>query len=204
MSAEPAEIRYRPVPGTLPARALPWLAQLPPGTMVATAELAEAMDVSCQAVTAGLETAIREKAVRTEMRGRIRYWGPPGPEPLPIPTFVPSPAPAAAAAPALTLEIPLPPKSPPPPAPAEPERFSVETPLPRRLVPPAAEILKGYANVAQEAAEEQEKADEPARFAFWSNGALELRRGSASRMVLLPDETRALLRYLDRMREDAA
>ena len=43
------------------------------------------------------------------------------------------------------------------------------------------------------------------RTALWSDGSLEIRRGTASRtvdlLILTADETRALVRYLERMAE---
>ena len=42
------------------------------------------------------------------------------------------------------------------------------------------------------------------RFALWSDGSLELRRGSGLMALLLPDETRALVNYLERLAETAS
>lgn len=42
------------------------------------------------------------------------------------------------------------------------------------------------------------------RFALWSDGTFELRRGDALAALLPPDETRELVRYLERLAETAS
>lgn len=52
---------------------------------------------------------------------------------------------------------------------------------------------------AKPAAAAAPAADLPLRIALWSDGSLELRRGSSLMTLLLPEETRALVRYLERL-----
>lgn len=69
----------------------------------------------------------------------------------------------------------------------------------RDLIEPPAPTTAAPAVAAAPAADHQDL-----RFALWSDGSLELRRGSGLMALLLPDETRALVNYLERLAETAS
>lgn len=69
----------------------------------------------------------------------------------------------------------------------------------RDLIEPPAPTTAAPAVAAAPAADHQDL-----RFALWSDGSLELRRGSGLMALLRPDETRALVSYLERLAETAS
>jgi hypothetical protein len=68
---------YETVPGTVPHRALEWFKQQPPGTVVTTAVLGEALGVESNSFSTWLSPARKAGLLQAETRkgeGRTLYW----------------------------------------------------------------------------------------------------------------------------------
>lgn len=65
---------YTPQPGTIPARVIAYFSTLPAGTELATAVLAEAVDVIPSCVMATLAAAVKHGAIICTKREGISYW----------------------------------------------------------------------------------------------------------------------------------
>lgn len=178
---------YTPQPGTIPARVIAYLNQLPPGTELATAVLAEAVEVIPSAVQATLGAPMKHGAVICTKRDGINYWrlgaGIPAAH---LQASEPDDAPViqrvipAATAPRIQL---------PPPAPAtKPARRTAKKPkaAPRPAPAPTHQLVP------------IEPARPPMRLAVWSDGSLAIERGP-ERVDFTLDETRQIVRYLERM-----
>jgi hypothetical protein len=70
-------------------------------------------------------------------------------------------------------------------------------PAPAAAEPSPRAVRAAYARLIDQAS--VDLSCEPARFALWNDGALEIRRGNGAPLVLTVDDTRALCAYLERM-----
>jgi hypothetical protein len=189
---------YTPGPGTLGARAIDALReQTEP---VSNTMLAALIGAPASAIQAGLATVLANNLVRKEMRdGRI-FWS--------IGDGTQAPAPRVATAfdlaPKLRTQPPADePDNPPEDAEAAqaPACDEGERATPNDGALPAGDVTDF---VRQLAGIEGGKLvgfiqPRPARFALWNDGALEIRRDGAEPLVLAVDDTKRLLRYLERL-----
>ena len=219
---------YTPKPGSVADRALSHLASLPRGAELSSAALAEAIGVDPAVIGSSLQSALPSGTVCKRTKGghprSPAFWSlpekghqrpatkmpapaaapepPPGPGEVPIQRIVP----AKDAAP-LPITPPLF-----PPINGKPHGVQVQAcrPADRAMLasPAGAELLARTAEAMTDEVPAQMSASEPPlRIALWSNDTLQIERsntvGGAAELVLLSaDETRALVRYLDRMSLD--
>jgi len=185
-------INYAPRTGSIPARVIAHLECLPHGTELATAVLADALDLDPTSIPSCLEYAIKHGMVVREKRDGLVRWklgagesaalrpDPTEPDEDPIVQRVVSAA-------ALGL--------PPPELVKKPPRkvfFSA----------PQADLPKAPLSVAPVA--HQPANDVPRlRIALWSDGMLVVERGP-ERIVFARRETEQLVRYLERLGEATA
>lgn len=177
---------YEPRPGTVAFRSLAYLETLPPGAEVMTSKLAEAIGEPANNVTPCLEAArLAGRLYRRQRDDHVRspYWWsltdrsaeprPPAPrvEPVFVANGATTDAGAAQAGPALD----------------------------------AGSVQRGVAQLAARRAHNPEvggSSPPPAsiRIALWSDGVLHISGSRTGQdIALAPDETRALLAYLDRL-----
>lgn len=182
---------YEPKPGSVAQRAIAHLETLAPGAALSTGALAEAIGVAPALIGGSLESPLKAGVLLAHQRGghskSPRFWA------LAMRTN----GMAAGPAPAADGSVVAKPRA----AGHDVEALSApERPRARRSVSeskPAAPLTRPAAASSSEM-----------RIALWSDGVLQIERpavGGAAELVLLaPDETRALVRYLDRMaiRED--
>lgn len=194
---------FTPKPGSVADRAIAYLQSQPAaGTEVSSAALAEAIGAPLGSIVPCLQPALDAGLVHARQKGgharspkfwslvskiEDRAWFPQWPAAMPA-RAAEQAKPCAPAA-----------------ADNEPPLTAVEHSVPQvwsgsqRL--PALEAHAEQANPARGVQLEPRVM----RTALWSDGSLEIRRGTASRtvdlLILTADETRALVRYLERMAE---
>jgi len=200
---------YTPLPGTIPAKAVAALALLAPGAELSTAELCEAIG---QPTTGGfgkcIALSLNAGLVKFRKDGRLLYWSlgdgvqrQAAVQDVDEPEDVPPPAPTTAAAlmsawrPARSV-FDLGGAS------SEEAKQEVEQ-LPQEAEPIV--YTSAQPDEAQQAAYlaaiGTDEKSQPLAFALWSDGRLQIQRGDTELALLGLDETRALLRYLDRVTE---
>lgn len=176
---------YTPHPGTIAARALAHLQAQPPGTELASAVLADALDIDSASVIPCLAAAISHGVLANTKRMGLLYWRLGTGQPVtlqdrdadaPIQRTIP----ATAAPKPKALQAPQPAPAPPGPT------------APRRTTPKPASTAVAIA-IAQ-------PIRTTLRLAVWSDGSLAIERGS-EHMHFTVDESRQIVRYLERMAE---
>lgn len=111
---------------------------------------------------------------------------PPAPPPKPRTAFDLAPK----------LRTPAPPEKP------EPECRNLDAPAPLAPAPEetaAPRKTTGEAEVIRELMAISKQPPRPARFALWDDGALEIRRDGYAPLLLAVEDTKRLLRYLERL-----
>jgi hypothetical protein len=191
---------YTPLRGSVAERANEYLRRHI-GEWVPNGQMAEALQSDSSAVIQSLRAAQERKLVERRNEGRLVFWRmpkkqPPAAEPDDDPPMQRTVA-APARDPALTGGllrvrsafdlVPRPPEDP------EPECRNLDAPA--QLAPAAPTLDPRYKEKVARFIRTQEV--QKTRFAFWDDRSLEIRRG-ADVVVLSPEETRQLFRYLDR------
>jgi hypothetical protein len=193
---------FIPRPGSVADRAIAYLQSHPAaGAELSSAALAEAIGAPLGSIVPCLQPALDAGLVHARQKGgharSPKFWS------LAVSkiedrAWFPKPTaakPARAAAPAKTCA--------PVSADNEPPLTAVEQRVPESWT--AGQRLPARQAPAEQANPERGVQLEPRvmRTALWSDGSLEIRRGTASRtvdlLILTADETRALVRYLERM-----
>ena len=201
-------INYAPQSGSTPGRVVEHLRSLPPGTELTTAVLADALDLDAPCVPSCLDYAVKHGfVIRDKREGRI-YWRlgdgvplAPAEDDDPIVQRV-VPAGAATTSPALARK------------PARQRRPLVDVPAwpgvmctPGSNLPPPDPDEQG--SVAKTAHVELTPVVSPGkppkgmRVALWSDGQLQIQRSLGDVILFTVDETRHLVRYLERLGEGA-
>ena len=162
---------YSPAPGSTTERAVAHLRSLPPGTELSTAALAEAIDATPNNLSPCLQPAADHGWLAKRQKG-----GHPK-----SPSFW-SLAPAAIHAHEAARSV------------LGWKARADQTPINGNLAGEAVAPSQAPQTIVA-----AKHTPLPLRFALWSDGALELRRGSALALLLTDDETRELVAYLDRL-----
>lgn len=214
---------YQPQPGTIPARAIAHLRTLAPGAELPTAQLCEEIGTVDNGFHSCMRPALLADLVRVGKKtgSRFAFWslghGTPAPDPEHEPDEDEPPKPSKPSA------WSMPPRSvfdlarasfggekpevddPPAPVATKPANVLGWTPAPPAagpVDPVGAEEMADAVSASSAAAPapaDDNREPEPFICALWSDGRLQLHRGDAELALLSADETRALLRYLDRI-----
>lgn len=176
---------YTPHPGTIAARALAHLQAQPPGTELASAVLADALDIDRSSLVPCLAAAISHGVLASTKRMGLVYWRLGTGQPITLQERDPD-SPIQRTIPAATV----------PKAQASPPA----TPRAKPSTPPRKASRPAPASTAITIAEPIRTT---MRLAVWSDGTLAIERGS-EHMHFSVDESRQIVRYLERMGEGSA
>lgn len=215
-------IDYVPKPNSVAARAIAYLESLPPGTEMMTSALAEAINVPGGNMAPNLEAPLTHGLLYRRQRDtHVRspwWWSLTNYRAQPKAAWPPKPAAPAAAQPSGARNTERHPKGDQPrsergregmePQACESAGGRGTNGAPALATPPHdASPVGGPMGAGQPAAAGPIKASSPGtpqmRVALWSDGALVIVRGVET-MALQPEETRALVRYLERMVDEPA
>lgn len=213
---------YEPHRGSIPARAIAHLKSLPAGTEIASGPFADVLDVDINSLSALLAVPERHGVLRKRQINRLNHWSlgdgkplqqrdrdedeaePParvrrgGVSLLEIPAAVttsrvrPEPAPAAPATAPTSAWRPRPDFD----RLGAPALASTDTPREGAQAAQAPVTSSGRGGATPNDGTSPQRL----RLALWSDGTLEIHRGTTP-VVFTPDETRAIVRYLERMAE---
>ena len=183
---------YEPLPGTVPARAIAHLKTLPLGKEISTAALAEVIDCDKGSLSSCLAMAKKQGLVngRISPGALFTVWSAGKGVPLPGPADADDDEPLGAA-PAAPLT-------------AANSVFDIARGASEPDAPPPKATTKAAQVVGKESREghaDQRPPAQAVRFALWSDGALQIERDGCDNVLLAPDQTKAMLAYLDRLRE---
>jgi hypothetical protein len=202
---------YAPLKGSLAERAYSYLASHI-GEWVPNAQMTEAFDSDGSSIIQSLRTALDRKLVERRTEGRLVFWRMPkvrpyGAEPDDELPKRQRTVPAPDRDPSLTdgllrvrSAFDLAPRL--EGMPAEDPEPQADAPAP--LAPATEEIAvetrpTGQAEVLRELMAISKQLPRSTRFALWDDGALEIRRDGYAPLLLAVEDTKRLLRYLERL-----
>jgi len=190
---------YVPQPGTIAARAVAIVRALPEGQCIANAVLAERLDQQSSFVIAGMEAPLRYGLVERVKNGRLVSWRRGNGRPrgtLLEPDEVDTDPPRQRIVKAPAVALPDVPRWPGLGEPAQP--VALDKSAKKLLDDLARPTGNGPAAVVSPAAPPKGM-----RVALWSDGTLQIQRSVGDVIVLTVDETRLLVKYLERLGESA-
>ncbi len=161
-------IDYAPRPGSIPARVIAHLAALPAGTELATAVLADELDLDAACVPSCLEYAVKNGMLARDKRGHRIFWS------------------------LGNGEVVI----------RESAGDAIDDdPIVQRIVSASATNMPPSSVRKPARSPSMSSVPRPLRVALWSDGQLQIQRGDFELILLAPDETRELVRYLERLGE---
>lgn len=202
---------YEPQPGTIPFNVIKWLRAQPAGASFSSAVIAEEVGVHTESLGPCMKPAIDSGHIVTERINGLKHWrlgnGTPPPASAPDADQDPVTSPAPEPTSGLGAELVLGWKAPAasatePPAPPSEGTSAIELQPPPE---PAATSLREVrsedevrSTIYRLGRDLPPTPIRPFRSALWSDGQLQIEKGGQS-LVLNVQETRDLMRYLDRM-----
>lgn len=189
---------YTPLASSLAARAVAHLQTLEPGTVLATAPLAEALGVDSAAFAASVSVAVRYGLLKQQVRERRSYWSLGDGVSLPVPDDDEPLVQRVVEANGASL----------PDVPRWPGLDIDAAPItlgrPKRGPKPCAKTAHPSPTTPPPVVASPYKPPTAGiRCALWSDGQLQVQRGVAEVILFSAEETRHLVHYLERMAEGA-